>query len=77
MILIVHFLVVDTWGKFQYGILVGNVNNFGDYDQCVAFSHATELSKVGLIQGKHCMVSFEADDAKSNKFDLDFGWNEM
>lgn len=67
--------MIDTWGKFQHGILAGNVHNFGDYDQCKAFSHAKDSSNV--VKGKHCMVSYVANDAKDQKFDFDFSWNEL
>lgn len=72
-----NYLVVDTWGKFQYGILAGNVNNFGDFDECVAFSHETELKNVGKINGKHFMISYEANNASDRKFGFDLSWNEL
>jgi hypothetical protein len=66
--------VVDLWGKFQHGILDGNLQSFGDFDRCEKFSHSTNFGK---INGKYCIVSYESKDVSDLEFDFDLGWQEM
>ena len=46
-----YFPVLDAWGKLPSGILRGNLNQFGDYDQCVSVS--------GRISGQYCLATFD------------------
>lgn len=63
----------DTWGKFQEGILNGNIHNFGDFDQCLNFEHVTTMSDIGIIKGKHCMISYTGSpDSSEDDFDVKF-----
>lgn len=68
-------LVYDTWGKIQYGLRNGNVNNFGDFDRCLSFEKVISGSlavnqEVGTIKGKHCMVSYDGIDLDERKWCL-------
>lgn len=31
-----YFPVLDSWAKFPSGVLRGNINQLGDFDQCVS-----------------------------------------
>lgn len=72
-----EILVLDTWGKFQHNVLIGNTVNFGDYDRCIGFSHVTAISTVQTIKGRHCMVSFTSNNLTSDEINLNLGWREL
>lgn len=67
----------DTWGKLQYGVFVGNVHNFGDYDRCIDFEYQTPILDVGTIQGRHCMISYEGSDSDDENLNLNFDLKEL
>jgi hypothetical protein len=67
--------VFDAWGKIQSGVLDGNVNNYGDFDSCLGFTY--EAVSVGLIKGKHCMVSYTGSDANDGTFNFNFNWQGL
>lgn len=48
------FPVYDASAKLPSGILNGNVNQFGDFDQCL-----NVLSKNGNFKGKHCLATVQ------------------
>lgn len=53
----------DANAKIPSGVLNGNVNNFGDFDQCLnAESSADEFS------GKYCLAYLQPTVKKSLKF---------
>jgi hypothetical protein len=66
--------VVDMWGKFQHGILDGNVQSFGDFGRCKEFSHLTNVER---IDGRYCTVNYKSNDTSNQVFDFNFGWKEM
>lgn len=68
---------LDTWGKFQHNVLVGNTINFGDYDRCNEFSHVTAISTIQTIRGKHCMVSFTSRNVPSSEPNMNLDWREL
>lgn len=43
-------LVFDAWGKFQSGILSGNIYNFGNFESCLRIHHESE--HFGMIEGE-------------------------
>lgn len=42
----------DSTGKLPSGILNGNINQFGDYEQCLSVAH-----KPTGIRGKYCLAT--------------------
>lgn len=46
-------LVVDSWGKLPSGILMGNVFEIGNFDECVDF-HMDLPKPIGTIEGQYC-----------------------
>ena len=44
----------DAWGNVPSGIFSGNRFDFGNFDQCIKFSHASE--NVGEFSGQHCTI---------------------
>lgn len=44
----------DASAKLPSGILNGNINQFGDFDQCLSVR-----SKNGKFQGKHCLATVQ------------------
>lgn len=55
----------DSWSKLQSGIFSRNVQDLGNYDQCIEFNHVTDSSIVENIQGKYCATIFHATQNKS------------
>jgi hypothetical protein len=51
---VVCLIVFDASAKLSSGILSGNVNNYGDVDECLSINQP-----VHSIQGKHCGVRFQ------------------
>ncbi|PSN54851.1 hypothetical protein C0J52_12407 [Blattella germanica] len=47
----------DSSAKLPSGILKGNVNQFGDFDQCLAI----ETDESSNIEGKYCLASVDID----------------
>lgn len=43
--------MLDSWGKVPSGILRGNLNQFGDYDQCLSISDS--------VNGQYCLATFD------------------
>lgn len=48
------FIVYDASAKIPSGILSGNVNQFGDFDQCMNAN-----DKIMGIQGQYCLTYVE------------------
>lgn len=70
--------MLDSWSKFQSGVLSGNSANFGHFDQCVRFVHDSEDSNIGVIKGQHCIVRYTAtQNASTHENDGIFDWREM
>ncbi|XP_015122528.1 uncharacterized protein LOC107044960 [Diachasma alloeum] len=53
--------MLDSGGKIPSGLLRGNVNQFGDFDQCLGISSKIRLdNKQTLrIQGKYCLAAVD------------------
>lgn len=54
--------VLDATGKIGAGLLRGNINQFGDYDQCTKVSTTvkTTASKSPMrVHGKYCLAQIE------------------
>lgn len=50
----------DSSGKVPSGLLNGNINQFGDFDQCVAIDESS-LN----IKGKYCLAYFQIQPKES------------
>jgi hypothetical protein len=50
--------VFDASAKLSSGILSGNVNNYGDVDECLSINEEVSSSSY-KIQGKHCAIRFQ------------------
>lgn len=53
----------DATAKIASGLLNGNVNQFGDYDQCLGVSEPNED-----FQGKYCLTYLQPTAPKSLRF---------
>lgn len=51
--------IYDTWTKLQFGLLDGNLVDFGLFDKCVKFRK--DMRNDGVFQGQHCMTGFRAN----------------
>lgn len=75
------FSVFDSWTKFQSGVLVGNRDDFGSFDQCLQFYHVSNDTSIGSIQGQHCLIYYQATPNASTpevqQSDRIFDWSEM
>lgn len=78
--------MIDSWTKFQAGVSYGNRIDFGNYDQCLDFEYSSNDVNIGLIQGQHCLIYYQAtpnasespSPAESHQSDLiGFDWSEM
>jgi hypothetical protein len=59
--------VYDSSAKLPSGILQGNVNQFGDFDQCLSVA---TLEKPIMI-GKYCLASVDLQATAVNNSDAD------
>lgn len=57
----------DSSAKLPSGILRGNVNQLGDFDQCLAVGTDDPSS----IDGKYCLASVDVQSTKTNSKDTD------
>ncbi|KAH8295942.1 hypothetical protein KR018_006478, partial [Drosophila ironensis] len=48
--------MIDAWGNLPAGMLVGNLWDFGNYDECLAINHAVTLTR--RVRGKYCFAKF-------------------
>lgn len=50
----------DSTAKIPTSILNGNINQYGDFDQCLRVKRSfTSTNKYVNIQGKYCLISFQ------------------
>lgn len=57
---ILLFLVLDSNAKIPSSLLRGNVNQFGDFDQCLGItSHVKMGNNTIKIQGKYCLATID------------------
>lgn len=59
-----YISVFDATAKLPSGILRGNGNQYGDFDECLSIN--------GAVRGKYCLASLEltlSGDAKLNHID--------
>jgi hypothetical protein len=61
------FQVYDASAKLPSGILRGNVNQLGDFDQCLAVTSQDEHR----IDGKYCLASVDVQSAKLTTDDIE------
>jgi hypothetical protein len=59
--------VYDASAKLPSGILRGNVNQLGDFDQCLAVTSQDEPR----IDGKYCLASVDVESTKLNTKDIE------
>ena len=71
--------MIDYWAKIQSGLSLGNGNNPGNFEPCVAFRHQDESPEVGLIRGAHCSLLIGAIPYQnnSNEWNERFDWREV
>lgn len=43
--------MVDSWGKIPSGLAIGNIQDLGQYDECLAIRGPD-------FKGKYCIVNF-------------------
>lgn len=48
--------MIDSSAKLQAGLLVGNINNIGNYDECLDIN---TYSNGSFIMGQYCTVTIE------------------
>jgi hypothetical protein len=61
------FSVYDSSAKLPSGILRGNVNQLGDFDQCLSVAAQENPS----IVGKYCLASVDVHATALNSTDID------
>jgi hypothetical protein len=68
----VHFTVFDSSAKFPSGVLNGNTNQYGDFDQCLDV--ATELDPLLYshlehyrIAGKYCLALLDLEVGNTSR----------
>jgi hypothetical protein len=61
------FLVYDASAKLPSGILRGNVNQLGDFDQCLDVTSQYEPR----IDGKYCLASVDVESTELNNNDIE------
>ncbi|XP_063217541.1 O-acyltransferase like protein-like [Bacillus rossius redtenbacheri] len=54
----------DSSGKLPSGLLNGNVNQFGDYDQCVSAVSPGAAGKRGAVRGQYCLAYLQLQMAE-------------
>ena len=57
------FTVWDSKGKMQPGILSGNLNSLGNYDECLSVRDVE--SKAGTFSGQYCLSTISLDNAET------------
>jgi hypothetical protein len=54
------FPVLDSSAKIPSNLLRGNVNQLGDYDQCLGVSAHVKIDKKTIkVQGKYCLAAVD------------------
>lgn len=56
--------MIDSTGKISSGLLNGNVNQLGDFDQCLNVhsleeNHKMNITENEIIFGKYCLISID------------------
>lgn len=54
------FAVLDSWGKIPSGILMGNLHEFGNFDQCFR-DYDDDNGAISLFVPQYCMASISAN----------------
>lgn len=60
----------DSTGKLTSGILNGNINQPGDFDQCMGIKYQVKPKKTGNKAGDS-LDAIDADAAETNDYDVD------
>ncbi|XP_024082192.1 O-acyltransferase like protein-like isoform X2 [Cimex lectularius] len=58
--------IIDSWGKPSSGILQGNMNQYGDFDECIN-SYIKEGER--KIDFQYCLLTLDVALKKNNKLD--------
>ncbi|GIY21135.1 hypothetical protein CDAR_494761, partial [Caerostris darwini] len=54
--------MLDSYGKPESGILLGNLNWIGEYDECVnAYAPQKENTSIGGFHGKYCTMQIPSN----------------
>lgn len=68
----------DYWAKFQSGLSAGHNTNLGQYTDCIRFSHQSQNTQIGRIQGQYCLINHRATATKNETdWNENFDWREM
>uniref|UniRef100_A0A6V7LTA7 Nose resistant-to-fluoxetine protein N-terminal domain-containing protein n=1 Tax=Bracon brevicornis TaxID=1563983 RepID=A0A6V7LTA7_9HYME len=57
-----HVSVLDSSSKISSGILIGNLKDLGQYDECVSVKVTVDEE---IIRGRHCMYSLSVKAANA------------
>lgn len=57
----------DATAKIPSGLLSGNVNQLGDFDECLGVDSSADQS-TGKINGQYCLVYLQIDVDKSRPY---------
>ncbi|XP_034933729.1 nose resistant to fluoxetine protein 6-like isoform X2 [Chelonus insularis] len=59
--------VLDSSGKIPSGLLRGNINQLGDFDECLGvIAHVKMPDSTLKIQGKYCLVNIDIQSLETN-----------
>ena len=59
--------MVDSSGKIPSSLLRGNINQLGDFDQCLGISTRVKVEeKIVKVQGKYCLATVDLHAAHSD-----------
>ncbi|XP_033217201.1 uncharacterized protein LOC117172978 isoform X2 [Belonocnema kinseyi] len=59
--------MLDSSGKIPSSLLRGNVNQLGDFDQCLGISTRVKVDKITVkVQGKYCLATVDLHAAHSD-----------
>lgn len=58
--------VIDAWGKIPAGILYGNLNDFGNFDECFDQSNVDLQNDTSPILFQYCLAEWTPKDATSS-----------
>ncbi|EDV92767.1 O-acyltransferase like protein [Drosophila grimshawi] len=61
----------DSWGTFPKGLLMGNIYDMGNYDECIGIQKT--ISDKYRIQGKYCMAKLPILKSLGIPLDLNIG----
>lgn len=59
--------MLDSSAKIPAGLLRGNVNQLGDFDQCLGIAAHVKVDKKNVqVQGKYCLANIDIEASLTN-----------